>query len=71
MGFNYSLIASSDSGKLIVKDNFIENELDKDYLKKYSINVGTRQQGRHMPNNVINIPFEKKRIINEINKRII
>ena len=27
------------------------------YLKKYSINVGTRQQGRHMPNNVINIPF--------------
>lgn len=38
------------------------------YLKKYSINVGTRQQGRHMPNNVINIPFEKKRIINEINK---
>ena len=38
LGFNYSLIASSDSGKLIVKDNFIENELDKDYLKKYPTN---------------------------------
>ena len=38
------------------------------YLKRYSINVGIRQQGRHMPLNVINIPFKKKQIINEINK---
>ena len=38
MGFNYSLIAASDTEKSIVKDNFIENELNKDYLKKYPIN---------------------------------
>ena len=30
--------------------------------------MGTRQQGRHMPNNVINIPFEKKKKINKIKK---
>mgnify|MGYP007000372849 len=30
--------------------------------------MGIRQQGRHMPLNVINIPFKKKQIINEINK---
>tara|TARA_B100000989_G_scaffold294175_1_gene272763 strand:- start:3575 stop:4729 length:1155 start_codon:yes stop_codon:yes gene_type:complete len=36
------------------------------HLKNYSINLGNRQQGRIYLNNVINIPFNKNKIINKI-----
>ena len=38
------------------------------YIKLFSINLGTRQKGRIMPKNVINIPYNKKKIIHQVNK---
>ena len=36
------------------------------YIKKYSINLGDRQRGRILLKNVINIPFDRKKIIKKI-----
>lgn len=40
------------------------------YIKKYSINLGDRQRGRILLKNVINIPFDRKKIIKKIEKLI-
>ena len=35
-------------------------------FKKYVINVGDRQKGRFMPDNILNVPFENESILNAV-----
>jgi GDP/UDP-N,N'-diacetylbacillosamine 2-epimerase (hydrolysing) len=39
-------------------------------FEKYVINIGDRQKGREASKNIINVPFEKNRILTEIKKYI-
>jgi GDP/UDP-N,N'-diacetylbacillosamine 2-epimerase (hydrolysing) len=60
----FSLINHSD----ISIGNSSSGITEVPYIKLFSINVGSRQKGRIMHKNVINVPFNKTKIVNQINK---
>jgi len=65
----YNYFSAMQSSKILL-GNTSSAILEAASFGKYAVNVGNRQLGRLRSNNILDVPYDKTRIINAVNKLI-